>query len=98
MDPFLLGAFGHRGLQGVPPGCDRERPNLLICGCTASTSVGGPLLSHANAKLTLAGRKLIIERIQAVWRQADVAEAQDVSRATVAKWLAGTTHALGVIL
>ncbi len=43
-------------------------------------------MTHANAKLTFAGRRLIIERIQAGWTQAHVAEAQGVSRGTVAKW------------
>jgi transposase InsO family protein len=43
-------------------------------------------LSHANAKLTFAGRLLIIERLQQGWTHAQVAEAQGVSRATVSKW------------
>jgi transposase InsO family protein len=43
-------------------------------------------LAHANAKLTFAGRKLIVERILAGWTQAGVAEAQGVSRSTVSKW------------
>ena len=43
-------------------------------------------MSHANAKLTFAGRLLIIQRLQAGWTQAQAAEAQGVSRSTVAKW------------
>lgn len=43
-------------------------------------------MTHANAKLTFAGRVLIIQRIQQGWTQAQAAEAQGVSRATVAKW------------
>jgi transposase InsO family protein len=43
-------------------------------------------LTHANAKLTFAGRLLIIERLQRGWTQAHVAESLGVSRATVAKW------------
>lgn len=43
-------------------------------------------MAHANAKLTFAGRRLIIERLRAGWTQAQVAEAQGVSRSTVAKW------------
>lgn len=43
-------------------------------------------MSHANAKLTFAGRKLIVVRIQDGWTQAQVAAAQGVSRSTVAKW------------
>jgi transposase InsO family protein len=43
-------------------------------------------LAHANAKLTFAGRKLIVERVGAGWTQAQVAQAQGVSRSTVVKW------------
>ena len=43
-------------------------------------------MAHANAKLTFAGRRLIVERIQAGWTQAQVAAAQGVSRSTVSKW------------
>ena len=44
-------------------------------------------MAHANAKLTFAGRRLIVERAAAGWTQAQVAAAQGVSRSTVAKWL-----------
>lgn len=43
-------------------------------------------MAHANAKLTFAGRLLIVERLQKSWTQAEVAEAQGISRTTVAKW------------
>lgn len=43
-------------------------------------------MTHPNAKLTFAGRRLIIQRIEEGWTQAQVAEAQGVSRSTVAKW------------
>jgi transposase InsO family protein len=43
-------------------------------------------MSHANAKLTEFGRMLLISRLQEGWKQAEVAEAQGVSRSTVAKW------------
>jgi transposase len=43
-------------------------------------------LAHANAKLTFARRKLIVERILAGWTQAGLAEAQGGSRSTVSKW------------
>lgn len=43
-------------------------------------------MSHRNAKLTLAGRLLIIERLAEGWSQSEVAEAQGVSRSTVSKW------------
>lgn len=43
-------------------------------------------MAHANAKLNLYGRRLIVERIERGWTQARVAEAMGVSRSTVAKW------------
>lgn len=43
-------------------------------------------MSHANAKLTTYGRMLIVSRLEAGWTQAQVADAQGVSRSTVAKW------------
>jgi transposase InsO family protein len=43
-------------------------------------------LAHANAKLTPAGRLLIIRRLELGWTQAQVAETLGVSRATVGKW------------
>lgn len=44
-------------------------------------------MAHANAKLTIHGRRLIIERWEAGWTQAEVAEAVGVSRSTVAKYI-----------
>lgn len=41
---------------------------------------------HRNARLTEHGRLLIVRRIEEGWTQAQVAEAQGVSRSTVAKW------------
>lgn len=43
-------------------------------------------MSHPNARLTLFGRQLIINRIKEGWTQAQVAESAGISRATVAKW------------
>lgn len=43
-------------------------------------------MAHANAKLTFAGRLLIIQRLGMGWTQAHVADGMGVSRATVAKW------------
>ena len=54
--------------------------------CLPNTNHGGPSVSHPNAKLTPAGRLLIVERLAEGWSQAEVAEAQGVSRSTVAKW------------
>lgn len=43
-------------------------------------------MAHANAKLNLYGRRLIVSRIEEGWTYAQVAEASGVSRSTVAKW------------
>lgn len=43
-------------------------------------------MTHANAKLNEYGRLLLVSRVQEGWTQAEVAEAQGVSRSTVAKW------------
>jgi len=43
-------------------------------------------MSHPNAKLNQYGRLLLVSRLQEGWTQAEVAEAQGVSRSTVAKW------------
>lgn len=43
-------------------------------------------MAHANAKLNEFGRMLLVSRIEEGWKQAEVAEAQGVSRSTVAKW------------
>lgn len=43
-------------------------------------------MSHANAKLNEYGRLLLVSRLEEGWTQAEVAEAQGVSRSTVAKW------------
>ena len=44
-------------------------------------------MTHANAKLNLYGRLLIVQRAADGWTQAQIAAAQGVSRATVSKWL-----------
>ena len=43
-------------------------------------------MSHANARLTPAGRRLLVERIEAGTTQAEVARQMGLSRGTVAKW------------
>ena len=43
-------------------------------------------MSHPNAKLNEYGRLLLVSRLEAGWTQAEVAEAQGISRSTVAKW------------
>jgi transposase InsO family protein len=45
-------------------------------------------MSHANARLTVRGRALLVERVLAGHRPADVAHQMGCSRATAYKWLA----------
>ena len=45
-------------------------------------------MSHANARLTVHGRRTLVERVLAGWPQAHVAEQLGVSRETVRKWWA----------
>ena len=44
-------------------------------------------MSHRRAKLTPAGRKLLVDRVRAGWPVARAAEAQGVSAATAHKWV-----------
>jgi transposase InsO family protein len=44
-------------------------------------------MSHANARLTVRGRLLIVERARAGWRQAHIAAAMGVSRRCVKRWI-----------
>jgi len=45
-------------------------------------------VSHRNARTTVQGRLLIVQRHQAGWPQAHIARAMGISRKCVAKWLA----------
>src|SRR5512144_3393531 len=52
-------------------------------GCVyAPTSAGGSLVQHANARLTVHARRLLVERVEAGWPQARVAEQLGVARQT----------------
>jgi transposase InsO family protein len=44
-------------------------------------------VSHPNARLTVRGRMLIVERAQAGWKQAHIAAAMGISRRCVRRWL-----------
>ena len=44
-------------------------------------------MSHGNARLTVHGRLLIVERARAGWTQAHIAAAMGVSRRCVKRWL-----------
>ena len=44
-------------------------------------------MSHANARTTVLGRKLIVARYRAGWRQAHIAAAMGISRKCVRTWV-----------
>src|SRR5690606_33291616 len=44
-------------------------------------------MAHAHARLTVHGRRLIIERARAGWKQAHIAAAMGVSRRCVKRWI-----------
>ncbi len=44
-------------------------------------------MSHGNARLTVHGRKLIVDRYRAGWRQAHIAAAMGISRKCVRTWI-----------
>lgn len=44
-------------------------------------------MSHANARLTVHGRRLIVDRAQAGWKQSHIAAAMGVSRRCVQRWI-----------
>ena len=44
-------------------------------------------MAHSNARLTIHGRRLIVQRHQQGWRKAHIAAAMGVSRKCVAKWV-----------
>ena len=44
-------------------------------------------MSHANARTTVLGRLLIVERHRAGWPQAHIARAMGISRKCVRTWL-----------
>ena len=44
-------------------------------------------MSHGNARLTVHGRKLIVDRYRTGWRQAHIAAAMGISRKCVRTWI-----------
>lgn len=58
-------------------------------GCGLSKAHIHPeiLVSHGNARLTVHGRRLIVQRHQQGWRQAHIAAAMGVSRKCVKTWV-----------
>src|SRR6478735_313496 len=58
-------------------------------GCGLSKAHFHPevLVSHGSARLTVHGRRLIVQRHQAGWPQAHIAAAMGVSRKCVKTWI-----------
>ena len=57
------------------------------CGLSKAHSNPEVLMSHGTARLTVHGRRLIVQRHQAGWKQAHIAAAMGVSRKCVKTWL-----------
>jgi transposase InsO family protein len=57
------------------------------CGLSKAHSNPEVLVSHRNARLTVHGRLLIVQRRQDGWKQAHIAAAMGVSRKCVKYWL-----------
>jgi transposase InsO family protein len=58
------------------------------CGLSKAHIRPEVLVSHGNARLTVHGRKLIVDRRAAGWKQAHIAAAMGVSRKCVRTWIA----------
>jgi leucine-zipper of insertion element IS481 len=57
------------------------------CGLSKAHIRPEVLVSHGNARTTVHGRKLIVERHRAGWRQAHIAAAMGISRKCVRTWI-----------
>ena len=57
------------------------------CGLSKAHIRPEVLVSHGNARLTVHGRKLIVERHRAGWKQAHIAAAMGISRKCVRTWI-----------
>ena len=55
------------------------------CGLSKARTAREVLVSHGNARTTVLGRKLIVARHRAGWRQAHIAAAMGISRTCVAQ-------------
>lgn len=60
----------------------------MCCGGDEAFLSQEVLMAHANARLTVHGRRLLVERVLAGHRVADVAAQLGCSRTTIYKWLA----------
>lgn len=57
------------------------------CGLSKAQSNPEVLMSHGSARLTVHGRRLIVQRHRAGWAQAHIAAAMGVSRKCVRTWI-----------
>jgi transposase InsO family protein len=57
------------------------------CGLSKAHSNPEVLVSHGNARLTIHGRRLIVQRHQDGWKQAHIAAAMGVSRKCIKTWI-----------
>jgi hypothetical protein len=57
------------------------------CGLSKAHIRPEVLVSHGNARTTVHGRRLIVERHQAGWAQAHIAAAMGISRKCVKTWI-----------
>jgi len=57
------------------------------CGLSKAHSNPEVLVSHGSARLTVHGRRLIVQRHQAGWPQAHIAAAMGISRKCVKTWI-----------
>src|SRR6476620_7116253 len=57
------------------------------CGLSKAHSNPEVLVSHGSARLTVHGRRLIVQRHHAGWPQAHIAAAMGVSRKCVKTWI-----------
>jgi transposase InsO family protein len=57
------------------------------CGLSKAHIRSEVLVSHGNARTTVHGRKLIVARYRAGWRQAHIAAAMGISRKCVRTWI-----------
>jgi len=57
------------------------------CGLSKAHIRPEVLVSHGNARLTVHGRKLIVDRHAAGWRRAHIAAAMGISRKCVGTWI-----------
>src|SRR3954470_24768746 len=67
---------------------ERRRTSEWGVACRRPSTCSEVLVSHGNARLTVHGRKLIVARHRAGWRQAHIAAAMGVSRKCVRTWIA----------